>query len=139
MTTITTIVTAMMSTIITATTPSMMATVLSELEVAGAATVCGGGVVTDTLLPPGPTGATKESVHTQTHGMLASWCDIICYIYSYIPDIPTVVAVLTVTSYSAPGCRPESITRFCVQGTVIVPSSFDWACLFLRLEPMMIL
>ena len=41
--TIMAVVAAMMSTMTTATTPPMMATVLSELELAGAAGVCGGG------------------------------------------------------------------------------------------------
>ena len=52
------VVAAMMSTITTATTPPMMATMLSELELAGPAAVCDGGVVTDDLCP-GPTGAAK--------------------------------------------------------------------------------
>ena len=45
-----------------ATTPPMMATVLSEPELAeseGATAVCGGGVVVDTLFP-GPTAAVKN-------------------------------------------------------------------------------
>ena len=59
------VVAAMMSTITMATTPPMMATVLSELEaeLAGSegAAVCGGGVVVDTLFP-GPTAAIKTKL-----------------------------------------------------------------------------
>ena len=56
----TVIVAAMMSTITTATTPPMMATVLSELELAGPAAVCGGGVVMESdVLSSGPTAAAK--------------------------------------------------------------------------------
>ena len=59
------VVAAMMSTITMATTPPMMATVLSELEaeLAGSegAAVCGGGVVVDTLFP-GPTAAVKTKL-----------------------------------------------------------------------------
>ena len=41
-----------------------------------------------------------------------------------VPDDPAVIDVLTVMSYSAPGCRPEILTLFCVHGTVtILPNS----------------
>lgn len=56
-----TIVAAMMSTIMTGTTPPMMATVLSEPELGGAAAVCSGGVVIDALLPSEPAGAAKTN------------------------------------------------------------------------------
>ena len=47
------------TTITAATTPpAMMATVLSELELAGPPAVCDGGVVID-VLPPGPTGTAQ--------------------------------------------------------------------------------
>ena len=51
------VVAAMMSTMTTATTPPMMATVSSELELAGAAGVCGGEVTG--ILSPGPTGTAE--------------------------------------------------------------------------------
>lgn len=38
-----------------------------------------------------------------------------------VPDDPAVIDVLTVMSYSAPGCRSEIMILFCVHGTVIVP------------------
>ena len=61
------VVAAMMSTITMATTPPMMATVLSalEAELAGSegAAVCGGGVVVDTLFL-GPTGAVKKIIES---------------------------------------------------------------------------
>ena len=53
------IVTAITITITTATIPPMMATVLSEVELPGAAAVGGCEVVVDILVPPGPTGAAK--------------------------------------------------------------------------------
>ena len=90
--------------ITTATTPPMMATVLSELEPAGAAAVCGGGVtgVVTNILSPGPTGAAHSG---KKHRPYASYCTKFM-----IPDIPAAVDVLTVTSYSAPGCSPIMIT-----------------------------
>ena len=80
--TITAVVAARMSTITTATTPPMMATVLSEFKLAGTAAVCGGGVVIDALLPPGPTGSAKES---QMHSMLTSEMlfTLICALFRY--------------------------------------------------------
>ena len=58
------VVAAMMSTITTATTPPMMATVLSalEAELAGSegAAICGGGVVVDT----GPTVTGKKLIES---------------------------------------------------------------------------
>ena len=60
MITIMAVVAAMISTITTATTPPMMATVLSEFELAGAAAVCDGGVVMESdVLSAEPTAAAK--------------------------------------------------------------------------------
>ena len=68
------VVAAMISTITMATTPPMMANVLSELEaeLAGSegAAVCGGRVVVDTLCP-GPTTTVKRFIESDrlTHGI----------------------------------------------------------------------
>ena len=64
---------------------------------------------------------------------IANYLLCISFVIDVLPDIPAVLEVVTVTSYSAPGCRSEMMTWFCVQGTVIVPPN----CLFL--EPMIML
>ena len=73
----------------TATTPLMIATMLSELD--------------DGAAIDGPTGTAGQ---TQCYYVL--YC--INSLSTVSPDIPAAVDVLTVTSYSAPGCRPETMT-----------------------------
>ena len=73
------VVAAMMSTIMMATTPPMMATVLSalkaELPVSEGAAICGGGVVVDTLFL-GPTATEKKFIESDRLMHTIKWIKI---------------------------------------------------------------
>lgn len=78
----------------------------------------------------------SEVSEPQSECHLAQLIVVQCYVIpcqQLVPEVPAAVEILMVMSYSAPGCRSEMMTRFSVQGTVIVPPS----CLFL--EPMIML
>ena len=90
----------------TATTPPMIATELSELD--------------DGAAIDGPTGtAIQTHIPINYHNVIpivtlkswgCAWDEATISSMSTLPDIPAEVNVLTVTSYSAPGCRPGMMT-----------------------------
>lgn len=114
---ITGIAIAIVNTITTVTIPPITAVVLPALPTTLVSSLAG------------LTGAVKfvNNLWNTMHSFFCSYLMI-------IPEVPATVDVLTVISYSAPGCRSRIMIPFCVQGTVMVPPK---DCLFL--EPMIML